>query len=115
MGRVRIKRVYEPAEKSDGYRVLIDRVWPRGVSKDRAALDEWAKDLAPSASLRKWFGHDPSRFEEFRERYRKELDAQQDLLGELRSRARREPVTIVYGAHDEQHNNAVVLEELLSE
>lgn len=115
MGRVRIKRVYEPAEKSDGYRVLIDRVWPRGVSKERAALDEWAKDLAPSASLRKWFGHDPSRFEQFRERYRKELDAQQDLLRELRSRARREAVTILYGAHDEQHNNAVVLEELLSE
>ena len=108
------KRAYDPAEPSDGYRVLIDRLWPRGVSRERARLDEWARELAPSDSLRRWFNHDPNRFPEFRERYREELRDHIDRLDELRARARRGRVTIVYGARDTEHNDAVVLAELLS-
>jgi uncharacterized protein YeaO (DUF488 family) len=110
---VRTKRVYEPADASDGYRVLIDRLWPRGVSKERAHLDEWARDLAPSTELRRWFGHDPARFPEFRRRYREELEAQGEKLRELRRRARGGTVTLVYAARDSELNDAVVLAELL--
>ena len=110
---VRIKRIYEPADRGDGYRVLIDHVWPRGVSRERAKLDEWARELAPSDELRRWFDHLPERFDEFRFRYRDELQAQRERLGELRRRARAGPVTIVYAAHDQDHNNAVVLAELV--
>ena len=110
---VRIKRVYEPADRGDGYRILIDHVWPRGVSRERAKLDEWARELAPSDELRRWFDHLPERFDEFRARYRDELQAQRERLGELRRRAREGPVTIVYAAHDQDHNNAVVLAELV--
>lgn len=110
---VRTKRVYEPPEPGDGHRVLIDRVWPRGVSREHARLDEWGRELAPSDGLRKWFGHDPERFQEFRSRYRSELRDHADRIEELRERARRGPVTIVYGARDEKHNNAAVLAELL--
>jgi uncharacterized protein YeaO (DUF488 family) len=110
---VRIKRAYDPAEPGDGYRVLIDRLWPRGVSRERAHLDEWARDLAPSADLRKWFGHDPERFGEFSKRYRGELREHADQIEELRQRADKGPVTLVYGARDEQHNDAVVLAEVL--
>ena len=110
---VRTKRVYDPAEPGDGYRILIDRLWPRGVSRERARLDDWARDLAPSTALRKWFGHDPERFPEFRERYREELRAHTDRIDELRARAARGPVTIVYGARDTEHNDAVVLADLL--
>jgi uncharacterized protein YeaO (DUF488 family) len=110
---VRIKRVYEPASRRDGYRVLIDRVWPRGVSKEDAALDEWARVLAPSSELRKWFGHKPERFEEFRRRYRDELVGQEDQIKALRNRARKGTVTLLFGARDTEHNNAVVLAELL--
>ena len=109
-----VKRAYEPAEPTDGYRVLIDRLWPRGVSKEAAGLDAWAKELAPSPELRRWFGHDPERFEEFRLRYRDELTAQWQALDELRRRARRGSVTLVYGARDTEHNGAVVLAELLT-
>jgi uncharacterized protein YeaO (DUF488 family) len=112
---VRIKRIYDAAEEGDGYRVLIDRVWPRGVSKERAEVDEWARELAVSTALRRWFGHEPSRFEEFRARYRRELAAQGKRIEALRQRAQREPVTIVYGARDRKHNNAVVLAELVRE
>ena len=108
-----IKRAYEPATRADGYRVLIDRLWPRGVTKEEARLDEWAKELAPSPELRRWFGHDPVRFEEFRRRYSEELVDQQEKLRELRSRARKGTVTLVYGARDTEHNGAVVLAELL--
>ncbi len=114
MGEILIKRIYEAPESSDGYRVLIDRVWPRGISKEQAALDEWAKDLAPSTELRKWFGHEPARFEEFRTRYLKELAGRADHLDDLRARSRSEQVTILFGARDERHSNAVVLKELLS-
>ncbi len=110
---VRLKRAYEPPESSDGYRVLIDRIWPRGVSKERAHLDEWARELAPSSDLRRWFGHDPARFEEFRRRYRDELAAQGEKLRELRGRARKGTLTLVYSARDTEHNDAVVLAELL--
>jgi uncharacterized protein YeaO (DUF488 family) len=110
---VRTKRVYDPAEPADGYRILIDRLWPRGVSRERARLDEWARDLSPSDGLRKWFNHDPKRFPEFRERYREELRGHIDRIHELRDRASRGPVTIVYGARDTEHNDAVVIAELV--
>jgi uncharacterized protein YeaO (DUF488 family) len=110
---VRAKRAYDPAEDGDGYRVLIDHVWPRGVSREGARLDDWARELAPSDELRKWFGHDPGRFAEFRARYRDELADQSQRLEELRRRARTGTLTIVYAARDRQHNNAVVLSELL--
>lgn len=112
---VRAKRVYDPAEEEDGYRVLIDHIWPRGVSKERAKLDEWARELAPSDDLRRWFDHVPERFPEFRSRYRAELDEEAEKLTELRDRADKGRVTIVYAARDEEHNNGVVLAELLRE
>ena len=111
---VRLKRAYEPPAASDGYRVLIDRLWPRGVRRDGARLDEWARDLAPSGELRRWFGHDPARFAEFRRRYTAELAGQEEKLRELRRRARHGTLTLVYAAHDEKHNDAVVLAEILS-
>jgi len=110
---VRLKRAYEPPERLDGYRVLIDRLWPRGVSKQEAQLDEWARELAPSSELRRWFGHDPAKFDEFRRRYREELAAQEETLRELRRRARAGTLTLVYGARDSEHNDAVVLAEVL--
>jgi uncharacterized protein YeaO (DUF488 family) len=110
---IRLKRAYEPAASSDGYRVLIDRLWPRGVSRERARLDEWERELAPSTRLREWFGHDPSRFEEFRRRYIEELGEQRPRLSELRGRARSGTLTLVYSARDTEHNDAVVLAEVL--
>jgi uncharacterized protein YeaO (DUF488 family) len=110
---VRIKRIYDEPGPDDGYRVLIDHVWPRGVSRERARLDEWARDLAPSNALRRWFAHDPERFEEFRARYRDELADRHAALLELARRASSAPVTILYAARDQQHNNAVVLAERL--
>lgn len=112
---VRTKRIYDPPARQDGYRVLVDRVWPRGVSRERAKLDEWARELAPSDELRKWFAHEPARFERFRERYRKELSAHGEEVEALRQRARKSTVTILYGARDGEHNNAVVLAEVLGE
>ncbi len=109
---VRKKRVYEPAAPSDGYRVLIDRLWPRGVSHERAELDAWERDLAPSTELREWFGHDPDRFEEFRSRYVEELRLHRVKLTELRRRAR-DTLTLVYSARDTENNDAVVLAEVL--
>lgn len=110
---VRVKRIYDPADAADGYRVLIDHVWPRGVSRERAKLDEWARELAPSDELRTWFDHRPERFTQFRTRYRKELSNDPDEIERLRALAGRGPVTVVYAARDERHNNAVVLAELL--
>ncbi len=110
---VRPKRIYEPVDQGDGYRVLIDHIWPRGVSRERARLDEWAKELAPSSELREWFSHDPARFAEFRARYRAELAAQRERLRQLIERAEPGPLTILYAARDEQHNNAIVLCEML--
>lgn len=110
-----VKRVYDDPADDDGYRVLVDRLWPRGLSKDRAALDEWIKELGPSTELRRWFGHDPERFDEFRRRYRAELADKEDLWRPLVERARREPVSLLYSASDIDHNQAVVLAELLRE
>jgi uncharacterized protein YeaO (DUF488 family) len=112
---VRTKRIYDPAEPDDGYRVLIDHIWPRGVSRERARLDDWARELAPSDELRKWFDHVPARFAEFRSRYRDELAEQPERLDELRARAASGPLTIVYAARDREHNNAAVVSELLRE
>jgi uncharacterized protein YeaO (DUF488 family) len=109
---VRVKRIYDPPAADDGYRVLIDHVWPRGVSRDRARLDAWARELAPSDDLRRWFAHDPAKFATFRARYRDEL-AGSDVLHDLARRARSRPVTLLYAARDQTHNNAVVVAELL--
>jgi uncharacterized protein YeaO (DUF488 family) len=108
-----MKRVYEPAKRSDGYRILIDRLWPRGVSRERAALDAWDPELAPSTELRTWFGHDPGRFDEFRRRYVDELRSQRPGLTELRRRAREGTLTLVFSARDTKHNDAVVLAEVV--
>lgn len=110
---VRLKRAYEPASSADGYRVLIDRLWPRGISRERAKLHAWEKELAPSAKLWRWFAHGPRRFEEFRRRYIEELRGQRPRLTALRRRARDGTLTLVYSAHDTEHNDAVVLAEVL--
>ena len=112
---VQIKRVYEQASADDGYRVLIDRLWPRGVKKNEANIDVWQKELAPSHELRIWFQHDPAKWEEFKKRYYAELGTQAQLVDELRSRAQNETVTIVFAAKDEQHSNAQALKELLED
>jgi uncharacterized protein YeaO (DUF488 family) len=111
---IRFKRAYEPPSKMDGVRVLIDRLWPRGVTKAEAAIDHWFRDLAPSTELRKWFGHDPTRWNEFRRRYTAELAQHREQLDELLRMAARGPVTLVYGARDEAHNDAVVLKDVLA-
>ena len=111
---LQIKYVRDPVSPEDGERILIDRLWPRGVSKERAHLTAWMRDLAPSHELRQWFGHDPARWAEFRRRYRQELRerGQLDALREIRDRARRTRITLVFGASDREHNDAVVLLEL---
>jgi uncharacterized protein YeaO (DUF488 family) len=108
-----VKRAYEPAAPDDGYRVLVDRLWPRGLKKETAALDLWIKELAPSTELRQWFGHEPSRWEAFRHRYASELDAAAEYWRPLLARAARRRVTLVYSAHDDEHNNAVALKTYL--
>ena len=110
---VQLKRIYDPPEPADGYRALIDRLWPRGVSRQRAALDAWLVELAPSSALRVWFGHDPRRWAEFGRRYRAELRAQSAVLAALRERARRGRVTLLYGSREPHINHAVVLREVL--
>ena len=106
---LRLKRAYEPAVPLDGYRILVDRLWPRGLSKAQAAIDEWKKDIAPSAELRRWFAHDPNKWREFRRRYERELRMREHLVGEIAALASHRRVTLVYGARDEVHNDAVVL------
>jgi uncharacterized protein YeaO (DUF488 family) len=110
---IRLKRAYEPASREDGYRVLVDRLWPRGVSKEQARLDEWDKELAPSTVLREWFAHEPSRFPEFRRRYIDELRCKRARLRQLRRRAKTGTLTLVYSAHDSEHNDAIVVAEVL--
>ena len=110
---VKLKRAYEPPDPADGTRVLVDRLWPRGVSKARAAVDLWLKDLAPSTELRKWFGHDPDRWQEFCERYAAEVRQHPQAYDRLHQLAQQGPVTLVYSAADEIHNDAVVLRSLL--
>lgn len=111
--RIRLKRAYDAASEGDGTRVLVDRLWPRGVKKEDAALDSWMKDIAPSTELRKWFGHDPKLWDEFRARYSAELKSKPESLEELRKLAKSGVLTLVYSAHDEEHNDAVVLRDLL--
>ena len=110
---VRMKRAYERPARDDGTRILIDRLWPRGLTKEAAAIDEWLKDIAPSTALRQWFGHDPARWQEFRRRYRDEVRQNRPLFDRLRALARQGPITLVFSAHDELHNDAVVLRALL--
>jgi uncharacterized protein YeaO (DUF488 family) len=112
-GYIQVKRIYEPADPADGFRALVDRLWPRGISKERAALDEWLRDLAPSTPLRKWFHEDPARWAGFTRRYRAELRAQTPALEALRQRARQQRVTLLYGARDPRRNHARLLRELL--
>ncbi len=112
-GHLRLKRAYEPPAPEDGTRVLVDRLWPRGVSKADAAIDHWYKEIAPSTELRRWFGHDPARWAEFQHRYLLELQQQEAMLDEIAELARQGVVTLVFSAHDEVHNDAVVLRDLL--
>jgi uncharacterized protein YeaO (DUF488 family) len=114
MADIRIKRAYEPAARKDGVRILVDRIWPRGVRKDDAGITLWLKDIAPSTDLRKWFGHDPDRWQEFRRRYRSELAHNRAAVKQLREYLRQGDVTLVYGAHDTEHNNARVIAEYVS-
>lgn len=111
--KICLKRAYEPAHKKDGQRILIDRLWPRGIKKEEAALDLWLKDAAPSTALRKWFSHDPRKWVEFQRRYRAELDGNREAVRPLLDAAKKGPVTLVYGARDEEHNGAIVLKAWL--
>lgn len=111
---LRIKRIYEPADNDDGKRILVDRLWPRGVSKNDAHIDAWVKDVAPSAELRRWFGHDPKKWDEFRRRYQDELKKNSTAVEELKEQIGQTTATLLYGAKDRQHNNAVVLIDFIS-
>ena len=110
---IRLKRAYQPAAADDGTRILVDRLWPRGLKKSDAAIDRWLKDIAPSTALRQWFAHDPARWLEFRRRYRSEIRRHPDQLAELRALARKGPVTLIFSARDERRNDAVVLRSVL--
>jgi uncharacterized protein YeaO (DUF488 family) len=110
---IKLKRAYEAAEPGDGFRILVDRLWPRGVSKSSARIDLWLKEIAPSAALRKWFGHDPSKWIEFRDRYFRELDNNHEAVVELTMHIRHGKTTLVYGAKDQEHNDAVALKQYL--
>jgi uncharacterized protein YeaO (DUF488 family) len=112
---VQLKRVYEKPSRKDGTRILVDRLWPRGLTKEEAAVKVWMKELAPSTELRKWFGHDPEKWKEFQSRYRKELKDKKELLDSLRKESQEHTVTLVYGSRDEEHNGAVVLKKVLEE
>jgi uncharacterized protein YeaO (DUF488 family) len=111
---VQVKRVYEKPSRGDGLRILVDRLWPRGLTKERAAVDLWLKDVAPSTELRKWFGHDPAKWREFQGRYRKELAAKKDAMKLLAEKCKKDTVTLLYGARDEEHNEALVLKAILA-
>ncbi|WP_089893750.1 DUF488 domain-containing protein [Chitinophaga arvensicola] len=110
---LQVKRIYEDYAESDGYRILVDRLWPRGISRDRAHIDEWIKEIAPSNELREWFNHDPARFAEFKTKYKHELQEKKELLADIKKKAQHQRVTLLYGAKDETHNQAQVLAELL--
>lgn len=112
---IRLKRAYEEPEPDDGFRVLVDRLWPRGVGKEEIALDRWMKEIAPSDDLRRWYDHDPERWDEFRERYETELDGMDEEVGFLHEKSEEGTLTLVYAAKDRDHNNAVVLRDYLAE
>ena len=110
---IQLRRAYEPAEPGDGFRVLVDRIWPRGLKKEEAAIDLWLKDVAPSSELRKWFGHDPAKWDEFRKRYARELDRNPDVVQFLQEKSRSGTLTLVFAARDEEHSNAAALKGYL--
>jgi uncharacterized protein YeaO (DUF488 family) len=110
---IQLKRVYEKSSKEDGFRILVDRLWPRGLTKERADVKLWLKDVAPSTELRKWFGHDPNKWKQFQARYRKELKEKKDDLKLIKQKAKEHTVTLVYGARDQEHNEALVLQRIL--
>jgi uncharacterized protein YeaO (DUF488 family) len=110
---IQLKRVYEKASRKDGIRILVDRLWPRGLTKERAAVTLWLKDVAPSTELRKWFGHDPAKWRQFQARYRKELRDKKEALKLLKQKSKEHTVNLVYGARDEEHNEALVLKKVL--
>lgn len=112
---IKLKRVYESPSPDDGVRILVDRLWPRGLTKQRAAVDLWVKEVAPSTELRKWFAHDPAKWKQFQVRYRKELRGKKDSLQVLKQKSKGHTVTLVYGARDEGHNEAVVLKRILQD
>jgi uncharacterized protein YeaO (DUF488 family) len=110
---IKIKRIYDPVSPKDGKRILVDRLWPRGIKKDEAKIDKWLKDIAPSNELRQWFSHDPSKWEEFKKRYKKELKNKSEMLETIREKAKISTITLLFAAKDMEHNNAVVLKEKL--
>ncbi|OGT99638.1 MAG: hypothetical protein A2X80_13000 [Geobacteraceae bacterium GWB2_52_12] len=110
---IRIKRIYDPPSDTDGYRVLVDRLWPRGISRENAQIDAWLKEIAPGDQLRRWYGHDPTRWLKFREHYLEELSGHSEVASELRQKAKTVTVTLLFAAKDIEHNNAVVLKEFL--
>jgi uncharacterized protein YeaO (DUF488 family) len=112
---IKVKRIYDPPALDDGFRVLVDRLWPRGVRKDGAGIDLWLKEVAPSTALRRWFGHDPAKRMEFRRRFRAELQQQPDAVALLRDKAERGTLTLLYAARDREHNNAVALKSILEQ
>lgn len=112
---IQLKRVYEKPSSKDGTRILVDRLWPRGLTKEQAAVKLWLKELAPSTELRKWFGHDPDKWEKFQARYREELKDKEDALHELKKECRKHTITLVYGSRDQEHNGAIVLKKILEE
>ena len=111
---IELKRIYEPYSKEDGYRILVDRLWPRGFTKEKAALDLWLKEIAPSTELRKWFGHDPEKWKEFQKKYRIELKQNKEALDRLMDYIKKGKVTLLYGAKDEEHNEAQVIKDFIS-
>ncbi|HNR14193.1 MAG TPA: DUF488 domain-containing protein [Thermodesulfobacteriota bacterium] len=111
---IKMKRIYDDVSPDDGRRIYIDRLWPRGVKKDTVKLDEWVKEIAPSDALRQWFAHDPSKFEEFKKRYMKELESKKDIVERLRKEGKGHTITLLFSAKDTEHNNATVLQEVLS-
>jgi uncharacterized protein YeaO (DUF488 family) len=112
---IKIKRIYEPASADDGKRIYIDRLWPRGMKKEEVKIDEWLKKISPSDTLRKWFGHDPKNYEEFKKRYIKELGSHEEVLERIKKEAKKGTVTLLFSAKDVEHNNATVLKEMLSQ
>jgi uncharacterized protein YeaO (DUF488 family) len=112
---LQIKRIYDPPSRDDGKRILVDRLWPRGIKKDEAKIDEWPKDVAPSDTLRKWFAHDPAKWAAFRDKYGKELKDKKDIVDRLRKEAKKGKVTLLFSAKDAEHNNAVALKEVIEQ
>ncbi len=110
---IQIKRIYDPASRDDGKRIYIDRLWPRGMKKEEVKIDEWLKEISPSDSLRKWFGHDPSKYAEFKRRYTKELERHSEIVERIKKEAKKETVTLLFSAKDVEHNNATAMKELL--